>query len=224
MKIPMSLARTAAGMLLVFTAACRMSSGTGTGSEVVGDGVAKTEARTVGPFDAIEVDGAVQLELTSGPIDVSLSGDENLLPLISTTVSGRKLVVHSTHNMQSKSLLVVTVHAPSVDRIEMKGMGRVHASGIDVPRFDLVAPGASDIELSGKADRLDVDVAGLGQVHAANLVAKDVHVTLAGTGSVEVNATDKLEANVSGMGAVLYRGKPTVAKTVSGLGTVAPLS
>ena len=137
----MSVVRTAACALLLSAAACRIHSGSGTGSEVQGNGIAKTEARTVGAFDAIEVDGPIQLELTSGPADVSLAGDENLLPLISTTVSGGKLVVHPTHDLQSKGLLMVTVRAPKVDRIEVKGMGRVHASGIDVPRFDLVAPG-----------------------------------------------------------------------------------
>jgi hypothetical protein len=61
-------------------------------------------------------------------------------------------------------------------------------------------------------------------VRAAGLTAKQARVTVSGTGSVEVNATDKLEANVSGVGSVKYRGTPAIEKRVSGVGTVAPLS
>jgi Putative auto-transporter adhesin, head GIN domain len=99
----------------------------------------------------------------------------------------------------------------------------VTASGIDVPRFVLDAPGACDATLSGRADRLDIHVAGLGHVRADALVAKEGHVTLEGSGDVEVDATDTLEVTVSGMGRVGYRGKPVVTKSISGLGSVGPL-
>jgi hypothetical protein len=212
------------GALLLGAAACHIHSDTGGGPEVVGDGVAKTEARPVASFHAIELDAAIRLELSPGPFDVSLSGDENLLPLISTTVSDGTLVVRNTGNIRSSGLPVLTVHAPGIDRVGAKGVGRIHASGIDVPHFALDAGGSCDIALSGKAERIDIDVAGLANVHASDVVAKEAHVNLSGTGNIEVNASDKLDANVSGLGTVFYRGSPTVAKTVAGLGTVKPMT
>ena len=53
--------------------------------------------------------------------------------------------------------------------------------------------------------------------------AKQAHVAISGAGTVEVNATDKLKADVSGVGTVKYRGTPSVEKNVSGMGSVGPL-
>jgi len=53
------------------------------------------------------------------------------------------------------------------------------------------------------------------------LIAQDANVSFQGIGSVQVYASGKLEANVSGMGELSYYGRPkTVNKTVSGIGSV----
>jgi hypothetical protein len=213
-----------AAVCALLLGACDMHIGSGSGPEVEGNGVTKSEARPVGAFHAIELAAPIQLELASGPLDVELSADENVLPLVTTAVSDGKLVVGVTRQVRTKALPVLTIHAIGIDRIDAKGVGRVHASGIDAPRFALAVAGACDAELTGKTERLDVEAGGAANVHASDLVAKEVHVDLSGTGSVEVDATDKLDASVSGMGAILYRGSPVVAKTVAGLGTVKPLS
>lgn len=212
--------RAAACALLL--SACHAVSGGGGG--VQGDGVAKTESREVPTFDAIELDGTVRLELTTGPLDrLSITGDENVLPLVSTTVSGGKLVVRETKDAQLKTPLVVTVRAPSVGRIDVNGAATVRASGLTGTKFVLASRGASNAELSGQVDRVEIEMGGAGRVRASGLQSKEAQVGLSGAGSVEVNASEKLKADVSGVGSVRYRGSPAVEKTVSGLGSVGPL-
>jgi hypothetical protein len=192
---------------------------------VQGDGVSKSESRDVSAFDSIELDGMLKLELTSGPLGkLSLSGDENILPLIATSVTAGKLVIRQSSPGNSKTPILITLRAPNVSRIAVNGAAKVDVKGLDVPSFALAASGAADAELTGQVGKLDIDLSGAGRVRAAGLLAKEAHVGLSGAGSVEVNASDKLKAEVSGVGSVRYRGNPpTFEKNVSGLGSVAPL-
>jgi hypothetical protein len=214
--------RTAVLALLLCAPACRTSVSLGNG--VQGDGVAKSETREIPAFDSIEVDGTVKLDFATGPLDkLSITGDENLLPLISTTVTGTKLVVHETKAVHSKTPLVVSVHSPTLTRIDAAGISGVIATGLHGASFTYTSSGVSNAELTGQVDSLEVQAGGTGEVHAAGLTAKQAHVAISGAGTVEVNATDKLKADVSGVGSVKYRGSPTVEKDVSGMGTVGPL-
>jgi hypothetical protein len=189
-----------------------------------GDGVAKTESRDVAAFDSIELSGVVQLEIVTGPLEkLSITGDDNLLPLLSTTVAGTKLTIKSTEAIHPKTPLVVTVHAPAVRAVDAAGVTTVHAAGIAVPTFALAMSGASKAELSGQVTSFQVTLSGAVHVRAKDLVAKDARVELSGAGNVELDATETLRATVSGAGAVRYRGSPKVEKSISGVGSVDPL-
>jgi hypothetical protein len=212
----------AACVLLLGASACRVSASVGNGEQ--GNGVAKTDTRDVTDFDEIQVDGTVKLELETGPLDrLTVTGDENLLPLIGTEVVGGRLVIHETKPVHSKTPLVVSVHAPAVARIDTSGVANVIASGLQGPSFTFTSTGVTDSQLSGQVTSLEIQSGGAGTVHAAGLAAKQVHVTLSGAGTVEVDATEKLKADVSGVGTVKYRGTPAIEKNVSGLGSVGPL-
>jgi len=212
----------AALALLLAVPACRVSGSVGNG--VQGDGVLKTEMRDVTDFAEISVDGTVKLDLVTGPLDkLTITGDENLLPLVATEVVGGRLTIHQTKSMHSKTPLVVSIHAPAVARIDTAGLANVIASGLTGPTFTFTSNGVTDSQLSGQVSSLEIDSSGTGVVRAAGLTAKQARVTVSGAGSVEVNATDQLKANVSGVGSVKYRGTPAIEKNVSGVGTVAPL-
>jgi hypothetical protein len=212
------------GLLLLGAAlpACRVSASAGNG--VQGDGVARTESRPVTAFDSIEIDGSAKLDYAVAPTpSLTIAGDENLLPLVTASVVGTKLVIHQAKSAHSKTPFVVTVRGPSVGRIETSGIAAVVASGLTGATFAFVSRGAADGELSGTVDAIDLRSEGVGTVHAAGLTAKQAHVVVDGAGAVEVNATDTLKAEVSGVGAVKYRGTPKIDKSVSGVGAVVPL-
>jgi hypothetical protein len=195
-------------------------------SSTRGNGVTKTDSRDLAAFDTIEIDGSLILEVggQSPGIQVSLSGDENLLPLISTTVTGTKLTIHPTTVITPKAPLIVSVHVPSLSRIDVKGATVVHAKSIRADSFTFTSNGAADADLSGSAGKLEIDLEGAGSIRAGTLRAKEAHVTVNGAGSVEVNASDALKADVTGVGSVRYHGSPsTFEKKVTGLGSVTPL-
>jgi hypothetical protein len=68
-----------------------------------------------------------------------------------------------------------------------------------------------------------VVVSGAGDVRLERLVAQEAEVEVSGAGSVHVHATDSLTASVSGVGDVVYSGRPEdVQEEVSGVGEVRP--
>ncbi len=193
-------------------------------ASVAGNGVAKTEAREIAAFDSIELGGAFDLEFSTGPqAKLSISGDENLLPLVSASVASGKLVLRQSKNLRPKTPLLVSVQAPALHEVDISGVGSARVIAIKVPTFVLEVSGAGSAELAGEVDRLDLRLSGAGKVRALNLVAREVKVDLSGAGAAEVNATESLIANVSGVGAVRYQGAPKVEKHVNGIGSVSPL-
>ena len=60
-------------------------------------------------------------------------------------------------------------------------------------------------------------------MEASELESKDAEVSIAGSGSVKVWATDKLESSIVGSGDVYYKGRPLVESKTVGSGSTKPL-
>ena len=88
--------------------------GLSVGPSIVGSGVAKREARDVGPFSGVDVSATLEASVTIGAeTSVTIEGDDNLVPLIKTEVRDGRLVAnyepgHSFRTKQSPRLTIVT--------------------------------------------------------------------------------------------------------------------
>jgi hypothetical protein len=67
--------------------------------------------------------------------------------------------------------------------------------------------GSGDASVDGDADDAQFTVTGSGDIAADRLVARKVAVSISGSGDARVNATEALDARVSGSGDVAYRGQ-----------------
>lgn len=72
----------------------------------------------------------------------------------------------------------------------------------------------------GQAAQLDARLSGFGSLKGGELQSDRASVTISGTGSAVVWATQQLKADISGLGSVQYYGQPQVTENVSGLGNV----
>jgi len=91
---------------------------------------------------------------------------------------------------------------------------------LDVVSLDVAVAGASNLELLGTADTVNISVSGAGDISAFDLQAKNVEISMSGTGNVDISASDSLDITLSGVGRVRYIGSPTVTQQISGLGSV----
>jgi lipopolysaccharide export system protein LptA len=107
----------------------------------------------------------------------------------------------------------------------VSGSGKIElqASVSGTAAFDI--SGSGKILASGKSNTVETEISGSGKVLAADLETRSCRVRISGSGSVEINVTDELDAKISGSGDVRYRGNPArVNAHSSGSGSVKKLN
>lgn len=188
---------------------------------VVGNGVIKTEERTILDFSKVEVVGGYQIEWAGGKPALTISADENLLPLISTVVSGDTLRIDSTGSMTATKTIKVIITSTTLVEVNLTGGNKFTASLVSGPSLKLESTGASDFTVDGSVTNLDATLTGAGQLNAKSLPVANATLSLVGAGKADVTVTEKLNVSVTGAGSVTYAGHPkTVEKNIVGAGTL----
>lgn len=189
---------------------------------VAGSGTSATEGRTIAAFDTLTVRGPFEVRLTvGGEPAMTLSGDDNLLPLVETSQEGSALTIRAIETVRPSGALIVTLSTPSVGEIKLSGAVQLKASGIKSDALALSASGAVDALLTGMASDLRINASGAASIRARDLKAMTVRLDASGAVSAEVFASESLKATLSGAGTLDCWGAPkAVDKTVSGAGSV----
>lgn len=208
---------------LLLLAACNWSDTFGE-PVLKGSGNLKTETRPVASFTAISVSAAASLEIEqTGQESLSLTADDNLLPLFTSEVRDGTLFLGVTEGQRvtwtgKEPHFKVTVS--ELRKLKVSGAASVKATKLDSNSLTISLSGAADANIDGRANNLSISVSGAGTLNAVDLVAKRATVIVSGAGDVTVNASDELDARVSGAGTIWYVGSPKLQSRVSGAGTI----
>jgi hypothetical protein len=189
---------------------------------VKGSGNAKTEARKVDGFSAVDVSGSVHVELAiAAQPSVEVSGDDNLVAMIDTQVHGDVLSIGNHGNMRPVVPLVVRVSATRIAKVTASGATTVAVHGVHGDQLAITVEGAATLRGDGAVHQLTVDTSGAGTLDLEHLTAERASVKASGSGTVTIDVTQALDADVSGAGTVNYHGNPPdVKKDVSGAGSL----
>lgn len=204
---------------------------------VTGSGVKLTETRKIADFSEIEVSDGVTLEVTKGATALTISGDDNVVPLFTTEVVGGRLQIHRTTRdwLRTKQPLVVKVSTPALKRIDASGgveatltsvtdrafaatlSGGVHlnATGLDVDTFELEASGGVNVKADGKAKMGKVVASGGVEVKAKQLQMAAVTIDASGGCDLELTAKESISGDISGGVGVTVYGNPPKSRVRS---------
>ena len=186
--------------------------------------LADEQARTAPAFTAIDLRGPFSIDVQAGKAQsITVRGTPRFVAMLVTEVVDGELRVYLRDNATKKisgdPRVIVTV--PALRTFSMEGAGETTLRNITGDRFDVRYRGAGSMTIEGTVKQLKLQAQGVGEVDARKLIAQDANVNFQGIGSVEIYASGKLDAQVSGMGELLYYGHPkTVNKSVSGIGSV----
>lgn len=197
--------------------------GSKSSSRIEGSGVSQTVSRAVPAFSKVELAGVGLVRVHPGsPQGVTVSGDDNIVPLVTTEVRDGTLVVGQKEgSFSTRKPLVVDVRAPAVAGSILSGMGDLTVDGVSGRTFAVDLSGSGKLDVGGNVTALDATVSGTGAAQLEHLVTRDAKVVLSGLGSAHVFVTHSLDASVDGMGSVVYGGNPQhVQKQVTGVGAV----
>ena len=165
-------------------------------------------------FAGVKVLGYMDVSLEQGEFAVTAEGDADWVAALQLSVKGQELVVAmkddnggENQGKCSKQTVVVYVHMPKLERMELTGSGDVHANGFD-------ASGPVFVQLSGSGDMhintfkglsaLSIRLDGSGDVFGeGSAIAGLTKIELAGSGDVRMEgSTEELEVSVVGSGDV----------------------
>ncbi len=190
---------------------------------VQGSGVAATQSRVLATFSSLDLAGSNNVTVAvGGRQSVVVHADSNLMRYVTTRVVAGTLVIGTTGSFTTKSPMSVEVRVPSLAAVKLSGSGEISVTGIDAPRLTVTLPGSGALYAGGTVTELEVTLSGSGLAQLGNLVARDVHAVITGSGLIRVTATASLNAAVPGSGAIIYSGNPRVTSSVTGSGTVTP--
>lgn len=219
-------------------------------STVTGSGKAASEQRLLAGFQAVAIKGSVDVVLRQAAKEsVEVRADDNLLPLIETTVADRdgvptlEVATKKGTRISTRSKITVTVDLPTLKAISISGSGEASGDKLQVGDLQVRIVGAGDVRLrqlsaeslgvkisgngdvqaTGRAARLTVAISGSGDVLTRELDADDVSVSIAGSGDARVNARKTLAVSIAGSGDVAYTGDASVKTSIAGSGNVRKL-
>lgn len=238
----------AAAAALVLAAAAASASGARDGGRVgplvaIGSGRSATETRTVGSFRGVSLEGSGRVLLAIGPtLSVSVSGDDNLLPLVMTEVSGGTLRLGFAPGSAVRTVapLVYRVTVPAVEELAVRGSGDIEVQGTirvdglalsisgsgsiraaaEAKEISARIDGSGNIDLEGRTASQQVRINGSGDYRARGLESAAARVEVHGSGNAGVFVRRELSVEISGSGDVTYRGGAAVTVRSTGSGAV----
>ena len=211
------------------------------GQRIKGSGQAVDKARSVAPFSRVRVDGPLDVHLQSASTEgLRVQADDNIEPLIQTTVEGETLViaVRSGASFSSRLPLKVAVDFKRLQGLAVRGSGDVRLEQHKGERLELDMSGSGDVAIgllelrelvarlsgsgdlraAGSVERQDFHLSGSGDVDAASLSGQQVRARLSGSGDLRLGVSQELDADLSGSGDLMYSGRPRVKSQLSGSG------
>jgi hypothetical protein len=204
-------------LLLLLVAGCHH----GMRSEVTGSGKREMQKRDVAPFTSITTEGAFNIEVVcQKDLSLEVEGDDNVLPFVSSEVSGNVLRLKNTKSYSVNEPITFRISVPNIEGISVAGAGKIQISGMNNEKFEIDSEGAPIINISGTTKTIDIDTNGAAKIDTHNLRSSRAIVDSKGVSKVDLGVSDQLDVTVSGPSQVTYKGDPVVNKTIHGPGKV----
>ncbi len=179
---------------------------------VEGDGVSRTETRTVDePFEAVAVEGRVRVEVIAGaPRPLTVTTDGNLLEHLATVVEDDALQVRPATGIEPTIPPEVSLGVASLASASARETGTVVlAHRVAAQRFGVAASDGATAQAGGTCEVLRAIASDHGSIQARSLVCADGRVDAQGGARVEVTVTGTVEVHLSGESEVVVHGNPT---------------
>jgi hypothetical protein len=187
-----------------------------------GSGEVSSESRQVSGFTKVELSGSGELKIEQTGIEsLTISAEDNVLPKITSEVSGDTLFLGSKSNAKivPTKPISYSLTVKDLTGLAVSGSGSVTMSKLATPALSTDISGSAAITASGTADDQDLKISGSGRFEAEQLMSKTVKVDISGSGIASVYASDALDIRMSGSGTLTYAGDPKqLTQQISGSG------
>lgn len=182
-------------------------------------------------FTKIHLSHAFKARIEKGSsYSVRIETDDNIEPYLKAYQSSDEIHIGLEDNSYRDVTLNVIIQTPDVALINASGAAVVNLSGFEFThRVDLIGSGASvftgtlnaaeiylelsgssSVDLTGSAEKLDVNGSGALALHLLGFPVRICKATLSGASASDVSVSDTLEVSLSGGSVFRYKGNPVV--------------
>ena len=170
------------------------------------------------PGDSLRVSAPAEVEYVQGPqVSLTISGAGRALDYL--VVSGSDIRYDRWVRNAGKLKIVLT--APDVSRFQINGSVKLTIRDYRQDRMKIRILGKGEVVATGEAPRVEVSVAGTGDVDLGLVKAQTVKVDIAGSGRALIAPTSVAEVNIAGSGTVtLLTNPPTLKTRMAGSGRI----
>jgi hypothetical protein len=190
-------------------------------SATAGSGQLATQSRQVSGFTSVELTGVGELSIDqTGTESLTVSAEDNLLPLLTSEVEGDTLILGKKPNTRivTTKPITYTLTMKDITGLAVSGSGTINAPKLTTAALRIEISGSGVITTAGNVDDQSLEISGSGRYLADGLTSKTTTAEISGSGTGNVVASNALDVKISGSGTLTYSGKPQVSQTVSGSG------
>jgi hypothetical protein len=187
-------------ILAISLAAILLMAGCSSFGFIRGSGNVVTKEFGFQDFTRIEVANAFHFEITrADSFSVVVSTDDNLVSRLDLSQTGKNLTIKlkpaSYSNAQTKAVITL----PALEGLEISGATQGTVSGFQsASDFDLIASGASRLEMDMESGKTTIQVSGASQV-TGQIKAQDMEIEASGASRCELSGTaGKTRYEISG--------------------------
>jgi hypothetical protein len=178
-------------------------------------------------FDKIDLGGSLEIRIKQGPKQsVRIIAAPKVFKNFTFQVERKTLTMKKTGWFSvcvGPCGIEFEITVPEIRKLELSGSVDLVGKEIDADELKIDVSGSAEIELSGKARKLNIEASGSIEIDAFDLKADIVVSDISGSSTLKVHAVEVLDVEISGSGEVFYSGHPEKIKMdVSGSVTVEP--
>lgn len=195
----------------------------GSSRVIKGNGRRLVDKRTLTSFSKLSVDIAANIEfIASNRYQVEVTGDENIVPLITSTVSNGTLLIESRGSFSTQNILHIKVYgSPALNGLIANGSSDIKLVGLKGLTLKIDLDGAGDLTAQGSMQNLELIIDGSTSVNMRELQADNVTLSIGGSADAIVTANNILNVTIDGAGDVVYYGNPEVInQEIDGAGDI----
>ncbi|HAA13005.1 MAG TPA: hypothetical protein DCE41_15465, partial [Cytophagales bacterium] len=177
-------------------------------AQVKGNGTVVTQQFDLAELTRLQMELYAQVTVdASAESGITITGDENLIPLLNYDIRDGRMVLQQREWIQPTQPIQVTIGAPALTSVEVGVHETVKVINLNRDDFNARAL-LGKVELSGQVTTLNAS-AERGGVDARNLQVQTVDVNMWDAGLIQIGEAQKITGLVQQAGQVVYANDDT---------------
>lgn len=157
--------------------------------------------------DSLSVEAPVTMHYSAdGPARIVATGPDEMLEHL--RIGQGHIRADDDWHFRDGGRVTVTVTGVTVHRIALAGSGNATLDGLKLDRLRLLLAGSGSVTGTGRADWVELSIAGSGAADLAHLSARRADITIAGSGDVALSPREEARVTITGSGAVHMAARP----------------